>query len=171
MATLPSGGPASPILCWRIDTAGHADSWDSGVGAELFGGRFNPVGVRAVYSALDASTATLEVAVHKGFPALDTVPHVLTAFEILDRNDLFVVRAEDVPNPNWLVPGTPGAGQRSYGATLLAKHPFIALPSAVSTHSWNVIFDPAVAAGKYQVVLQERFALDTRLHPAGPSTP
>jgi RES domain-containing protein len=41
----------------------------------------------------------------------------------------------------------------------------VLIPSAVSTHSWNLIFVAAAAAGAYSVSLQERFALDTRLHP------
>ena len=56
-------------------------------------------------------------------------------------------------------------GQQAFGDALLARHPFVLIPSAVSSHSWNLIFVAAVAAGKYAVRLQERFALDTRLHP------
>ena len=44
----------------------------------------------------------------------------------------------------------------------------VVLPSAVSTHSWNVIFVAATAAGTYAVRLQEAFALDPRLHPPTP---
>ncbi|ANC50638.1 hypothetical protein CP97_14948 (plasmid) [Aurantiacibacter atlanticus] len=39
------------------------------------------------------------------------------------------------------------------------------IPSAVSSKSWNLMFDPVKAAGAYELVEQERFALDTRLHP------
>ena len=46
------------------------------------------------------------------------------------------------------------------------KGRFVAIPSAVSTHSWNLIFDPLKAAGFYSLDLQERFALDTRLDPS-----
>lgn len=41
----------------------------------------------------------------------------------------------------------------------------MAIPSAVSVHSWNLVFVATVASGGYDVVLQEPFALDTRLHP------
>jgi RES domain-containing protein len=64
-----------------------------------------------------------------------------------------------------LRPGIPGAGQQAFGDALLAAHPFILVPSAVSSHSWNLIFVPSVAAGLYALRVQERFALDTRLHP------
>jgi hypothetical protein len=35
----------------------------------------------------------------------------------------------------------------------------------VSIHSWNLIFVASAAAGAYAPRFQERFALDTRLHP------
>jgi len=36
------------------------------------------------------------------------------------------------------------------------------------THSWNLVFVATVAAGRYSVLGQEAFALDTRLHPPSP---
>ena len=83
MTPLPGPLGGSEVLAWRLDTAVHAQSWDSGEGGFIAGGRWNSRGVRAVYCAVDPATAILEVAVHKGFPALDTVPHVLTAMEVL----------------------------------------------------------------------------------------
>jgi RES domain-containing protein len=154
-------------MAWRLDAAVHAAGWDSGEGAFRRGGRWNSRGVRAVYAALDPATAILEVAVHKGFAALDAVAHVLTSAAILDAGAVHVVRPADVPNPNWLRPGIPGAGQQAFGDGLLAQHPFVLIPSAVSTHSWNLLFTAAAAAGKYVQALQERFALDTRLNPPG----
>jgi hypothetical protein len=48
---------------------------------------------------------------------------------------------------------------------MLKVHAFVLIPSVVSVHSWNVIFDPSVAKGFYDWIAQEAFALDTRLHP------
>jgi RES domain-containing protein len=90
---------------------------------------------------------------------------VLTAATVLDPSNIRVVQPEDVPNPNWLRPGIPGAGQQAFGDALLAEHPFILVPSAVSSHSWNLIFIASAAAGLYALRSQERSALDTRLHP------
>jgi hypothetical protein len=104
-------------------------------------------------------------AVHKGFRTLDTVPFVITAARIPDIAEVHIVKHDDVPNPNWLRPGIPSAGQQAFGDDLLRHHRFVAIPSAVSAHSWNLIFDPAKASGFYRLELQEPFALDTRLHP------
>ena len=163
----PLGG--GKLIAWRLDQARFAPTWDSGEGAFQVGGRWNSKGVRVVYCALDPATAILEVAVHKGFKALDTLPHVLTALHIADVSDVQIVRAADVPNANWLRPGIPGAGQQAFGDALLAKHKFVVIPSVVSNHSWNLIFDPTRAKDAYQQHLQEAFALDTRLHP--PTSP
>ncbi len=165
MISLPPPLGAGELLAWRLAQAAFARSWDAGEGAFRAGGRWNSRGVRAVYASLDPATAILEVAVHKGFAALDTVPHMLTAATILDPSRIHVVRPEDIPNPNWLRPGIPGAGQQAFGDALLAKHAFLLIPSAVSAYSWNVIFVAAIAAECYAVRLQERFALDTRLNP------
>jgi RES domain-containing protein len=162
---LPGALGGNALIAWRLDDARFAAGWDSGEGAYRVGGRWNSRGVRAVYCAIDPATTILEVAVHKTFEVLDTVPHVLTSATILDPAVVHVVQPRDVPNPNWLRPGAPSAGQQRFGDGLLAAHKFVVLPSAVSTHSWNLIFVGATAAGAYRMRAQERFALDTRLHP------
>lgn len=152
-------------MAWRLDQARFGATWDSGEGAYLVGGRWNSRGIRAVYCAIDPAAAILEVAVHTGFRALDTVPHVLTALTVTDPKSVHIVNPADVPNPNWLRPGIPSAGQQDFGDRLLARHRFVVIPSVISTQSWNLVFVGATASGTYAVRSQERFALDTRLHP------
>ena len=165
MTPLPGALGGSELVVWRLDAAKHAAAWDSGEGAYRAGGRWNSRGVRAVYCSVDPATAILEIAVHKGFKALDTVPHVLTAVTITEPESVHVVAPDSVPNPNWARPGIPGAGQQVFGDALLARHKFVLIPSAVSIHSWNLIFVGTAAAAAYRVRFQEPFALDTRLHP------
>jgi RES domain-containing protein len=166
MTTLPGAlGGGSGLLVWRLDQRIYAASWDSGEGAFRYGGRWNSKGVRAGYCSIDPATTILEAAVHQGFRTLNTVPFVLTAARISDTAEVYVVRRDDVPNPNWLRPGALSAGQQAFGDDLLRRHRFVAIPSVVSTHSWNVIVDPLKAAGFYSLEFQEPFALDTRLHP------
>ena len=165
MTPLPSPLGSGALVFWRLDQAVFAASWDSGEGSYRFGGRWSASGTRAVYAALDPATAILEVAVHKGFLALDTVPHVLSSARITDAGRVQVVSVGDIPNPNWLRPGAVSAGQQAFGDALLAAHAFVLVPSVVSSHSWNLIFDPSSAKGLYDSVAQEAFALDTRLHP------
>jgi RES domain-containing protein len=162
---LPPPLGSGELFLWRLDKSVHAPGWNSGEGSFLYGGRWSPVGTRVVYAALDPATAILEVAVHKTFRALDTAPHILTWARISDLRRVRVVESSNIPNPNWLRPGTPSAGQQAFGGELISRHAFVFLPSVVSPHSWNVVFDPARAAELYDSVHQEPFALDTRLHP------
>jgi len=164
-APLPGALGGTGLIAWRLDASQFAATWDSGEGAYRFGGRWNSAGVRAVYCALDASTAILEVAVHRGFKRMDTIPHVLTSLQVLDARDVHVVGAASLPNANWLHPGIPSAGQQAFGDALLRTHPLVLVPSVVSINSWNLVFVAANAAGRYALRSQERFALDTRLHP------
>lgn len=165
MTPLPAPLGGADLIVWRLDEARYSADWDRGEGSYRAGGRWNSKGVRAVYCSVDPATAILEVAVHKGFETLDIVPHVLTAVRINDPSGVHVVQPPSIPNPNWLRPGLPSAGQQVFGDGLLQRHCFTFMPSAVSGHSWNMIFVAANAAGSYVLEFQEPFALDTRLNP------
>jgi RES domain-containing protein len=167
MKFLPPGLGGSALMAWRLDQARFAPTWNSGEGAFLVGGRWNSPGTRAVYCALDPATAILEVAVHKGFPALDIVPHIMTAAEIANPDAVHVITADDLPDPKWLTPGIPRTEQQRYGDALLRDHGILAIPSVVSPHSWNVIFLSPEAGGAMGVRQQEPFVLDPRLHGEG----
>lgn len=165
MTPLPPPLGDGSLRVWRLDRKRHAPGWDSGEGSFLAGGRWNSRGVRAVYCALDPATAILEVAVHKSFRVLDTEPHVLTSARVVDPSALHVIAAAELPNPNWLNPGVPSAGQQAFGDGLLGAHGLIVVPSVVSRHSWNAVFASAAGRGLLDDVQQEPFALDPRLHP------
>lgn len=167
MTPLPAVLGGGELVAWRLDDKRHAPTWDSGEGAYRAGGRWNSKGRRVVYCAIDPATSILEVAVHKGFKALDIVPHMLTSLTVKPDaySRIHVVQLPMVPNKNWLVPGIPSGGQQAFGDDLLQQHPFILIPSVVSSYSWNLIFDSEQAKGLYTIRSQEDFALDTRLHP------
>ena len=165
MTPLPAALGGRELVAWRLDREVHRNSWDSGEGAYQVGGRWNSRGVRAVYCSIDPATAILEVAAHKGFRTLDIVAHVLTATTIGEPKSVRVVEPAAIPNPNWLRPGVPSAGQQAFGDALLAEHKFVLVPSVVSTHSWNLVFVGALASGAYSLRSQEEVALDPRLHP------
>ena len=103
---------------------------------------------------------------HKGFRVLDRLPHLLT-HAVLDSRDVHVVTASEIPNAHWLSLAPPSRDQQQFGRSLLEAHAFVLIPSAVCLFSWNLIFNPARAAGQYQLQEQQRFSLDTRLNPPG----
>jgi RES domain-containing protein len=162
---MPLPWVAGSPLAWRLDLQSHDSTWDRGVGSANVGGRWNPVGYPVVYCSADPATAILEVAVHKGFAVLDTVPHVLTRARIGNVTDVHVIMPDDVPDATWLSPGSPSAGQQSFGRALMEEYLFVAIPSTVTGESWNLMFNPTRATGRYSLEIQKRFALDTRLNP------
>ena len=91
------------LVAWRLDQAKYASTWDSGEGAHLAAGRWNSSGVRAAYRTVDPASAILEVAVHKGFRTLDSIPRVLTVIAIGPKAVL-VVDPSGIPNLDWLRP-------------------------------------------------------------------
>ena len=105
---------------------------------------------------------------HKGFKALDIVPHVLTAAIVAKPASVHIVHPADVPNSNWLRPGYPRAGQQAFGDSLLSSYPFVVVPSAISTHGWNLLFDASISSAMYAMQLQEPFALDSRFYSPTP---
>lgn len=165
MTTFISALARDQLFLWRLDRKTHAPTWDSGEGAFRVGGRWNSVGMRCVYCSLEPSTAILEVAVHVGFAFLNAARYVLTKARITDPSALHICQRGDIPNANWLTPGATSGGQQSFGDGMLAMHKFIALPSAVSPQSWNLIFIPSSASGSYVLEEQSPFALDPRLDP------
>lgn len=171
MTPLPGGLGDADIVAWRLDKKIYEANWDSGIGANAYGGRWNSKGAGlVVYCAFDPATAILELTVHQGVAFLDTVPHVLTSM-IVDQTalqEIHIVQPHHLPNMNWLRSGNPSAGQQAYGDALLAKHAFVIFPSVVSTNSWNLLFERSRAAGLYARRSQEDFALDTRLNPPIP---
>lgn len=162
---MPLPWVAGSPLAWRLDLHANASGWDKGLCAAKLGGRWNPVGYAVVYCSADPATAILEVAVHKGFSALDTISHTLTRGRILVVSDVYVVMPKDVPNAGWLRPGSPSHGQQAFGRSLLEQYPFVVIPSTVTQESWNLLFNPTRAAGRYELETQERFEPDPRLNP------
>lgn len=162
--SLPPPLGSGAIMIWRVDAARYARSWKRGTGAKIFGGRWNSIGRAVVYASLDPATAILEVAVHRGFRLMDTVPHVLTCATIVNPTGAHVVSPEDVPDPRWLAPRPPAdTAPQAFGDDLLTRFPLVILPSIVSRRSWN-----AVLRVKQTVMLtdvrQEPLIIDPRLH-------
>ena len=130
----------------------------SGIGAQLFGGRWNDKGVPAIYTSSSLSLAALEILVHtdKNHPPVDMayaeiyVPDILLTQKIL-RLDL---------GENALDYGTNWLKQKE---GLLLKVPSVILPYEYE-HDCNVILNPLHKDYKdVQVVSVHDFSFDVRL--------
>lgn len=88
---------------------------------------------------------------------------ILTCSEVFDQSLIKVVQPEDVPNPIWLTSASASPNQQRFADALLAEYPFVLIPSTVTRHSWNLLVSCELAEGRYRMISQERFGLDTRL--------
>lgn len=137
---------------WRIAKrrrAGSIEALLSGEGARLYGGRWTPRGVSAVYCAETASLAALEVIVHLADVA-GFVGYSIVDLEIPEA--LIVEPAGSTTNPQRL------------GAELLRAHLAFRVPSAVNGLERVIVMNPEhpdrarVKPGRIRP-----FALDARL--------
>ncbi len=114
---------------WRISKTRYAGSVNemlSGEGARQLGGRWNSVGVPAVYCAETSSLAALEILVH--LAGEDWPPHSILGIEIPD---------ELIVEPSGSTDDT-----RSAGDELLKHSLAIAVPSAVNGLERTVVINP-----------------------------
>lgn len=136
---------------WRIAKTRYAGSIDemlNGEGARLVGGRWNSIGVRAVYCAESPSLAALEILVH--LAGEDWPPYSILDIEIPD---------ELIIEPTGSTDDT-----RAVGDELLKRGLAFAVPSAVNGLERTVVINPEhpdfrrITVGKIRP-----FVLDQRL--------
>jgi len=151
---------------WRLTKRSYADSAFSGEGARLYGGRFNPPGHRAVYTAESLALATLET--------LTTLPayrhleqYVFFRLDLPDDADNDLIRWLDPSSlPSGWDARPPGATSQRIGREWLKDEDALALvvPSVVVPYSWNVVLNPAhPAMDDVRIHEHERFPVDERL--------
>ena len=125
------------IRCYRLSSARHPS--DSGKGAALHGGRWNPVGTEAIYASASRSLAALEVLVQFSILPRD---YVLTEIHISPSIKMETLR-EDVLPPDWQalspIPATQEIGR--LWATELRSAVLI-VPSSILPAEQNFIINP-----------------------------
>jgi RES domain-containing protein len=109
-------------------------------GSALYGGRWNPVGLPALYCGASIAICALEKFVHVGQAPLP--PLVLVAVDIPDESDIFAPSVDELP-PGWDMLPTSVAAQ-NLGRQWLERGTALAMrvPSAVLPEETNVILNP-----------------------------
>ena len=128
------------ITAWRIVRAEYADDVFGGEGARRFGGRWNKIGHRVVYTASSVSLATLELIV--------TTPRtqLLSEFVITSCNfpEVLVDEVDETQlPPNWRNYPTPPEVQQLGTEWLLSgTSAVLSVPSAVTPEERNYLLNP-----------------------------
>ncbi len=147
---------------WRICKARYAAAAFNGEGTLLFAGRWNPAGVRMVYTSSSLALAAVELFVHLD-PAV--APRDLVSVSATIPDGISVERIEMKSLP---------AGWRSVdredlqqiGADWIASKRSVALqvPSAAIAGEWNVLLNPAHPAfSRISTDSRQPFVFDPRM--------
>ena len=147
------------MILYRLATAKYADDL-SGEGARLYGGRFNPVGIPAVYTSGNVSLCILEILVRA---SKQTIPdsYTLISIEIPDT-DIREIK-QDKLKKDWQndLDYTQGIGEDFLKEN---KDLCLKVPSAVLPIEHNYVLNPAQAGfKKVKIIATQLLQLDKRL--------
>lgn len=121
------------IVAYRLHSSRFPPG--EGFGAAMYGGRWNPPGTRAIYTAASRSLAVLEILVNYATLPAD---FVMTTVRIPDR-----VKIEELPR-SLLAPGWQDIQTitQILGKTWLAQASVLCVPSAIIPEENNYIINP-----------------------------
>ncbi|MFC4424470.1 RES family NAD+ phosphorylase [Cupriavidus pampae] len=135
----------------------------SGNGAALAGGRWNPRGMRVVYTCCNPSTTVLETLVHLG-GLMPAAQHFLVTIEISDR--CFADSLVPQVPVDWDAPGRDPQSTMDIGKNWIEEGTHLALkvPSVVCPADFNLLLNPLHPdMASVQVVEIAPFTFDSRL--------
>ena len=135
----------------------------SGIGAELFGGRWNNKGVALLYTSDSVSLCNLEVLVHseKGEMPRNYVLHTL---EIPDALPILDLATENLPSDWRTFPHSEAARRIGDQFVKEGKYVVLKVPSAVVPNDSNYLLNPKHPDfSKIKITKTEVYEFDARL--------
>jgi RES domain-containing protein len=126
---------------YRISKKVHINDL-SGIGAGLYGGRWNPKGINLVYTSSSIALASLEFLVHN-FHILSTARVCLAKIEIGAAKSILELRNNDLPL-NWNMQLSQQYATQRLGKEFLlngSKY-ILKVPSAVVPGEFNLLLNP-----------------------------
>lgn len=126
---------------WRIVKARHAADAFNGEGSRRYGGRWNSVGTRLVYTSQSVALATLEILIH--LHEASALAHYVV-FEMQFAEHLVERITEEELPYDWSEDPIPAAAQRigdEWVAT--GRSAVLEVPSAVVKTEKNFLLNPA----------------------------
>jgi RES domain-containing protein len=150
------------LTVWRIVHEAYLDSAFSGIGAELYGGRFNSPGHKAVYTSGSLSLAVLEMLIQAG------ARHRLREHWCIPASipTESVHRADTSAFPSGWDAIPYGRASQHFGDRWIAEGSGVALaiPSVVIPQEWNYLLNPLHSAFERMTIGEPvRIPIDNRL--------
>lgn len=132
------------------------------LGSAMYGGRWNPVGMPALYAGSSIALCALEKFVHVSTAVLP--PQSLVTVDVPDECAIYEPDIGDLP-PSWnSLPDSPAA--QSFGQAWLEAmtHVGMRVPSALVPEETNLIFNPRHAAyDRIRLTEMRSFVFDPRM--------
>lgn len=141
---------------YRLARSAHADL--SGEGARMYGGRYNPRGVPAVYASETIALATLEILVHLQTSEIPT-DYVWMAVEVKRRNIRFLSAAAARIRDTRTVSISRAAEFRR----VFYKRPVLRVPSIIIPREHDYVLLPESPELEAHLTWTEAFRSDPRL--------
>ena len=151
------------ITIWRIDKKRHSASSFSGEGAALYGGRWNPQGVRVVYASQTLALAALEKFVHLEGVA-GGINFVSFKIDVPESVKIKHVELSQLPK-NWRSVPAP-ASTREIGLNWTQKNEsaILRVPSTIITSEYDYLINQLHADFKsLKISKPAPFSFDPRL--------
>lgn len=151
------------MIAWRICKEKYVQTAFDGEGAKLYGGRWNSIGTRVVYTAENRSLAVLELLVHLDRSEVPS-DFVLIPAEIPSDVNIEEIRAQHLGTDWDSYPAQ--VRLQSLGNRWIAESTSAALvvPSVVTPGERNILLNPIHADfSKIRIGDPERYQYDSRL--------
>ncbi len=152
------------MLVYRISKKEYINDL-TGIGAGLFGGRWNPKGLNMVYTSGSIALASLEYLVHN-YHLLSTTTVCLAKLEINDSASVAVFPYDQLPK-GWNLQMSQQLGTQTIGKDFLlkGKHYGLKVPSAVISGEFNLLLNPLHSRHSQTKMVEiiDPFVFDERL--------
>ena len=148
---------------WRICKAKYSADAFSGEGARLFAGRWNPAGVRMVYSSTSLALAALEFFVHLD-PSV-APDDLVSVMAELPEDQVMVERIDVAGLPrDWRAIEHPKLQAIGTEWVQSMRSAALLVPSVVIDGEWNVLLNPGHPDfSKIVIATPKPFAFDARM--------
>lgn len=148
------------MILYRIANCKYINSLD-GMGARLYGGRWNSKGSAMIYTASSRALAVLEVLVH--LPPLFTPDNFCIGTIEIPDTKIFALDINTLP-ANWKDVSSPAA-LKQMGNQFLKDGKYLAMkvPSSVVEQEYNYLLNPAHHLISKVKVKSQPFNFDDRL--------
>lgn len=152
------------MIVYRISSTQYANDL-SGIGAGLYGGRWNPRGMNLLYTAGSISLACLEYLAHN-FHVMQTNSLCLSKIEVSEDSSIQEITSNDLPK-NWNEHSYEPFSTQQIGLDFSAQTQYYGLkvPSAIVPEEFNYLLNPLHGLHKETIIKEQitPFQMDRRL--------